>query len=166
MIYHKLLNMRIMLSALFHSVTTWLYMSRANENSVTVSVNGMGSERNYFSSHILYAPWQYFTFKPYQIKSKIDSIKTKTWTISLLTFLVQVLPKPMERKNSAPKATSPGKERRVQSGPKERTKHLLDDGNADAGTGDEGLTRPSPDNGVTRVRSADSIQTSSTSSSR
>ncbi|XP_030851091.1 armadillo repeat-containing protein 2 [Strongylocentrotus purpuratus] len=79
---------------------------------------------------------------------------------------IQVLPKPMERKNSAPKTTSAGKERRVQSGPKERTKHLLDDGDVDAGTGDEGLTRPSPDSGVPRVRSADSIQTSSTSSSR
>nr|XP_054752945.1 armadillo repeat-containing protein 2-like [Lytechinus pictus] len=79
---------------------------------------------------------------------------------------IQVLPKPMERKNSAPKVSSLSNERRVQSGPKERTKQLLDDGEADAGAEDERLTRPSPDSGVTRVRSADSIQTSSSSTSR
>ncbi|XP_071492029.1 LOW QUALITY PROTEIN: armadillo repeat-containing protein 2-like [Diadema antillarum] len=80
---------------------------------------------------------------------------------------IQVLPQPLDRKNSAPKGVPLMGERRVQSGPKERTQQLL--GSEEDGSGEGGeqeLPRPSPDSGMPRVRSAESLTTSSTSSSR
>lgn len=78
---------------------------------------------------------------------------------------IQVLPQPLDRRNSAPKGSPKGSERRVQSGPKERTTQLL--GEDVDGGGVEDLRRPSPNGGSPRVRSAESIQMdSSTSSSR